>query len=69
LNAAAGGGRAAFPWDDVMSAGFGLLRLSPKAFWSMTPVEFERALRAVLPRRGAAPGRAELAALMQAFPD
>jgi uncharacterized phage protein (TIGR02216 family) len=51
-----------------MAVGFGLLRLSPKTFWAMTPIEFERAAR---PFRGrvAAPARAELAALMRAFPD
>ena len=42
LNAAAGTANE-FPWDNVMAAAFGLLRLSPDAFWSMTPREFERA--------------------------
>ncbi len=52
-----------------MAAGFGLLRLSPKTFWSMTPRELERAL-SVLPQAAtAAPRRDELAALMRAFPD
>jgi uncharacterized phage protein (TIGR02216 family) len=52
-----------------MSTGLGLLRLSPDAFWSMTPREFERATSAVLPRRFAAPRRDELAELMRRFPD
>jgi uncharacterized phage protein (TIGR02216 family) len=51
-----------------MAVGFGLLRLSPKTFWAMTPIEFERAARPL--RSGiAAPARADLAALMRAFPD
>jgi uncharacterized phage protein (TIGR02216 family) len=68
LKAAAGAAQA-FPWNDVMSMGLGLLRLSPKAFWSMTPREFERAVSAVLPRRREALRRDELAELMRRFPD
>ena len=52
-----------------MAAAFGLLRLSPKTFWSMTPRELERAMSVLRPNSGGAPGRPELAALMQAFPD
>jgi uncharacterized phage protein (TIGR02216 family) len=52
-----------------MSTGLGLLRLSPDAFWSMTPREFERAVSAVLPKRIRAPRRDELAELMRRFPD
>ncbi|MGB3539621.1 MAG: phage tail assembly chaperone [Mesorhizobium sp.] len=52
-----------------MAMGFGLLRLSPKAFWAMTPIEFERAMSVVQPGRTSTPGRADLAALMRAFPD
>lgn len=52
-----------------MAVGFGLLRLAPQAFWAMTPIEFERAM-SVLPQAGSAPpARADLAALMRAFPD
>lgn len=52
-----------------MAAAFGLLRLSPADFWSMTPRELERALSVLQGRSGDAPGRAGLAALMQQFPD
>ena len=52
-----------------MAAAFGLLRLSPKTFWSMTPRELERAMSVLRPNSGGAPGRSELAALMQTFPD
>lgn len=52
----------------MMAAGFGLLRLSPKDFWAMTPRELERAVSVLTPPRGR-PGRADLVALMHAFPD
>ena len=68
MNAAAAA-RPAFPWDDVMALGLGLLRLSPENFWAMTPIEFERAARVLLPGRVTAPDRAELATLMRMFPD
>lgn len=53
-----------------MAAAFGLLRLSPDAFWAMTPRELARAM-SVLPGRagGAPPERNDLAALMHEFPD
>lgn len=54
-----------------MEAGLGTLRLPPPVFWAMTPRELEAALRgafgvtqAVRPM-----SRADLAALMQAYPD
>jgi len=68
LTAAASAG-GEFPWDAVMTLGFGLLRLSSADFWSMTPCELERALRFHGHGAGAAPARSELAALMAAFPD
>ena len=52
-----------------MAIGFGLLRLSPQAFWAMTPVEFERATRVLRPHRALPPRRGELVALMRDFPD
>jgi uncharacterized phage protein (TIGR02216 family) len=52
-----------------MRVGLGLLRLSPGVFWAMTPIEFERAVAALTHRRAAPPHRADLAALMRAFPD
>jgi uncharacterized phage protein (TIGR02216 family) len=51
-----------------MAAAFGLLRLSPGDFWSMTPREMERAM-SVLGGRAGAPGREDLAELMKRFPD
>ncbi|MGE8941220.1 phage tail assembly chaperone [Leptospira interrogans] len=52
-----------------MAAGFGLLRLSPDAFWTMTLTELSAALGAY---SGAASGplaRSDLTQLMQNFPD
>ncbi len=51
-----------------MAIGFGLLRLSPKDFWTMTPRELAAA--GGLAAAGAdAPSRDELAALAGRFPD
>ena len=55
-----------------MSLGLGILRLDPRAFWSMTVPEFAAAARAVtgLPHsRSALPDRDELTRLMALFPD
>ncbi len=66
---AAAGEAQAFPWNDVMATGLGLLRLSPDTFWSMTPREFERAA-SVLPFRASIPPRREaLLAMMTTYPD
>lgn len=52
-----------------MAAGFGLLRLSPDAFWAMTPREFAAAMRLYDAGQGVAPDRATLARLMARYPD
>jgi uncharacterized phage protein (TIGR02216 family) len=52
-----------------MALGLGLLRLSPRNFWTMTPRELDRALSVLSPGKSPPPGRADLAALMRAFPD
>ncbi len=54
-----------------MAAGLGVLGLAPNVFWAMTPREFDAALRGRLggARDGGALSRADLAALMQQFPD
>lgn len=58
--------RAHFPWEEFMRLGLGTLRLSPRAFWAATPREIAAAFA-----RGShePPDRAEIAALMQRFPD
>jgi len=66
---AAAGTTSEFPWDSVMAAAFGLLRLSPDDFWSMTPREMERAMSVLGGDVRSAPARRDLAELMQQFPD
>lgn len=52
-----------------MAFGLGVLRLSPHAFWAMTPRELMAAHRGVVGRGGEALGRARLDDLMGQFPD
>lgn len=54
-----------------MAAGLGLLRLRPTDFWSMTPREFEAAMRGLLgPAEAGAPlPRTALGDLMARYPD
>ena len=58
----------AFPWAEAMHVGLGVLRLSPAAFWAMTPREFAAAVGAGAGSHAPMP-RAAFAALMQQFPD
>lgn len=51
-----------------MAAGFGLLRLSPRTLWSMTPREFAAAI-GCFKAPDVRPTRCDLTALMQKFPD
>jgi uncharacterized phage protein (TIGR02216 family) len=58
-----------FPWAEAMQFGFGVLHLSPDAFWRMTPRELAHAIVAV---RGVAVmpiDRGGLDTLMRRFPD
>lgn len=50
-----------FPWNAAIGFGLGVLRLSPRDFWAMTPREFALAIEAA--RSGA------LDDLMTRFPD
>ena len=54
-----------------MAAGLGLLRLEPRAFWSMTLKELQAALVAITGSEGtfAPPSRREMTGLMQRYPD
>lgn len=52
-----------------MAMGFGLLRLSSRDFWQMTPRELERAISVLVRDGTAAPGKTVLAELMKRFPD
>jgi uncharacterized phage protein (TIGR02216 family) len=49
--------------------GLGVLRLSPDAFWRMTPRELALALGAAFPPPPPAIRRGEFAALARRFPD
>lgn len=54
-----------------MAAGFGLLGLEPRTFWSMTLTEIRAALnyRARSTQDVVAPRRDDLSAMMQLYPD
>jgi len=52
-----------------MGFGLGTLRLSPDAFWGMTPRELAAAMQAVLGSRAAPMDPASFAALRARFPD
>jgi len=52
-----------------MAFGLGVLRLTPKDFWSMTPRELHRAAEGVYGRETRAPSRATLDELIRNFPD
>ena len=53
-----------------MAAGLGTLRLSPQVFWAMTPRELDAALRGAFGITIPHPmSRADLSALMTAYPD
>lgn len=60
-----------FPWDAVIAFGIGVLRLDPAAFWRLTPAELAAIHRGLAGRAdiSAHPAHADLAELMQAFPD
>ena len=56
-----------FPWSDAMRLGFGVLKLSSKEFWGLTPRELAAALGGASPP--GAPDRGELTRMMERFPD
>jgi uncharacterized phage protein (TIGR02216 family) len=58
-----------FPWAEAMQFGFGVLRLSPDAFWRMTPRELAQAIVAVRGQTPAPIARGDFDALMKAYPD
>ena len=69
MSAAAEESVAAFPWDEVMAVGLGVLKFSPQDFWRMTPREFARAIAPMTAAPVPPIGRAGLVALMRQFPD
>lgn len=58
-----------FPWDEAIGFGLGVLKLSPDAFWKMTPRELALAIRAVTGQSGAPFARESFEDLMKRFPD
>lgn len=61
---------APFPWKAVLKMGLCRMRLAPKTFWAMTPIELAIAAGVHGPAGGGdALGRRTLEALMQRFPD
>ena len=58
----------AFPWDAAMGFGFGVMRLSSREFWGLTPRELAAAFGARSGRMGP-PSRTGLAEMMARFPD
>jgi uncharacterized phage protein (TIGR02216 family) len=60
---------SAFPWRDAMRLGFGVLKLSSREFWGLTPRELAAAFEALSGNRPVAPDRARLGKLMERFPD
>ena len=53
----------------MIGFGLGVLRLSPDAFWRMTPRELSCAIEAVTGVTGRPIERADFEGLMQTFPD
>jgi uncharacterized phage protein (TIGR02216 family) len=62
----AAAGTPAFPWAEAMSLGLGLLRLTPKGFWSMSPIELAHAAGLFA---ASAPDRSALDTMMARFPE
>ncbi|HEX4298397.1 MAG TPA: rcc01693 family protein [Devosia sp.] len=58
-----------FPWQAAMRLGFGVLRLSSKEFWGLTPRELAAAFEAWSGPRSRPPDRNGLDRLMERFPD
>jgi len=57
-----------FPWKEAMAFGFGILRLSPREFWAMTPRELAYAIEAISGRSSPL-DRETFSELMRKFPD
>jgi len=52
-----------------MGFAFAVLRLSPGAFWAMTPRELSAAINTLSPPLQQRPGRSDLDRLISRFPD
>jgi uncharacterized phage protein (TIGR02216 family) len=58
-----------FPWREAMQVGFGVMRLSSREFWALTPRELAAAFEGVSGRTTMPPARAALERMMVAYPD
>jgi uncharacterized phage protein (TIGR02216 family) len=58
-----------FPWAEAMRFGFGVLKLSSREFWGLTPRELAAAFEALSGARPRAPERTRLNEMMERFPD
>jgi uncharacterized phage protein (TIGR02216 family) len=58
-----------FAWREAIGFGLGVLRLSPDAFWRMTPRELALAAEALNGPRGQPLERAAFIELMTRYPD
>ena len=59
----------AFPWREAMRMGFGVMRLSSREFWGLTPRELAAAFEGLSGRTTVPPARKALDAMMAAYPD
>lgn len=58
-----------FPWREAMAIGFGVLRLSSREFWALTPRELAAAIEGLTGKTQAPMDRIRLEDLMRRFPD
>jgi uncharacterized phage protein (TIGR02216 family) len=66
---AAPGPSEAFPWEEAMALGLGVLRWSPTEFWRATPRELMAAYLGLNGRSSEPAGQSDLRRMMAAFPD
>ncbi|MGO4704520.1 phage tail assembly chaperone [Microvirga sp. 2MCAF38] len=60
----------AFPWDDALSFGLGVLRWNPDTFWHATPRELIAAWETLNGVHKSQPATSrDLRRMMEAFPD
>ncbi|HZP20093.1 MAG TPA: rcc01693 family protein [Bauldia sp.] len=61
--------QSSFPWRRAMALGFGVLRLSSRDFWALTPRELAAAIDGVLGCFSEPLGRAAFDKLAARYPD
>nr|WP_026304499.1 rcc01693 family protein [Kaistia granuli] len=58
-----------FPWREAMAIGFGVLKLSSREFWALTPRELAAAIVGLTGRTSAPMDRAAFEDLARRYPD